>query len=220
MFLIWKFYGEESFFPKLWPRRPPSYDFSSEPMFTAWKEERKRGSTEDGTRNYVVPTKLPRMLGGLSSYVARQRKQVWWAYGIISAIIILLPTLERWRHRGQVITLSPCDIAGYISEEKFVISIALLKTLIQAGLVIMPFHRNIMLPKIEVLFFNLHHVLPMPHGNKMGKNVRDWQPLLMEAHACKRASNHILRGWKGSHHDNSQHLLSACCILSSMVGMT
>lgn len=34
----------------------------------------------------------------------------------------------------------------------------------------------------------------------------------------KRASNHILRGWKGNNHDNSQPLLSAYYILSSMIG--
>ena len=36
---------------------------------------------------------------------------------------------------------------------------------------------------------------------------------------CKRASNHILRGQKGNNHDNSQHLLSAYYILSTMMGM-
>lgn len=63
---------------------------------------------------------------------------------------------------------------------KFVISIALLKTLIQACLVIIFYHRSIIQPKTAVLFFNLHHMHPVPHGNKMGGTVGDGQPLLPE----------------------------------------
>lgn len=39
--------------------------------------EREREHKEDGTRNFVVPTKLQRMSQMQSSCVARKKKQIW-----------------------------------------------------------------------------------------------------------------------------------------------
>lgn len=141
------------------------------------KEEGVEGKQKEGTGNRVIPTRTRRMLEMPSSCVARERKgglvSIWWSLCHSNSMLFLWSDEERelndYHERSRY---SRVDL-----RRKFVISIALLKTLIQACLVIIFYHRSIIQPKTAVLFFNLHHMHPVPHGNKMGGTVGDGQAL-------------------------------------------
>ena len=147
----------------------------------AWKKEEGVGGKQKGRhRKSCDPNRTAKDVGNAIFLCGQGEERglvsTWWSFCHSNSMpcfgVMKRPRLNDYHECSRYRRVD--------FRRKFVISIALLKTLIQACLVIIFYHRNIIQPKTAVLFFNLHHMHPMPHGNKMGGTVGDGQPLLPE----------------------------------------
>lgn len=122
------------------------------------------GSKKEGTGNRVIPTELRRMLEMPSSCVPGEERglvSIWWSLCHSNSMpcfgVMKRQRLNDYHERHD----SRVDL-----RRKFVISIAPWRHWSKLVLSSLFYHRSIIQPKTAVLFFNLHHMHPVPHGNK------------------------------------------------------